>query len=165
MTNLIILRGPSASDKTTVAKLLKQAMENNVALLDFDVFRGDFLDKKGEYYPAAAKMLMGTATIALESGYDVIIDGFYRSEDYPDLLSDLLEKHPESNFIYYFDVSLETTIHRHSNREKSNQFGEKELRQWYYKPKASAIYDNEYKISETLSATETVDFIKDKIVS
>ncbi len=164
MTNLIILRGPSASGKSTVAKLLKQSLENKAAYLDFDVFRDDFLAKQGDYYLAAAKMLMTTATIALESGYDVILDGFYRMEDYPDLLPELVAKHSENNHMFYFDVSLETTIQRHSRREKSAKFGEKELREWYYKPKASGIYDFEHKIPETLSATEAVCYIKSKLV-
>lgn len=163
MTKLIILKGPSASGKSTVAKLLKQSLESKVCLLDFDVFRDDFLGKQDGYYSTAAKMLMSAATIALGSGYDVIIDGFYRMEDYPDLLPELIAKHPEQNYLFYFDVSLETTIKRHSKREKSAQFGEKELREWYYKPKATGIYDFEHKIPEPLSPAETVVYIKSKL--
>lgn len=159
MTNLIILRGPSASGKSTVAKKLRNHLEGPVALLDFDVFRDTFLDKKGDYYLVASKLLMQTTETALEARYDVIVDGFYRMENYPDLLPELIENHPQNNYMFYFDVSLETTIKRHQHRDKANEFGEKELREWYYKPSASGIYEFEHKISEELDVQETVDLI------
>lgn len=163
MANLIILRGPSASGKSTVATLLKKTLKGKVAVFDFDIFRKNFLGLQGDYYPVAAKMLMDTALTALEAGYEVIIDGFYRMEMFPDLLPNLIKKHPDNNYMFYFDVSLDATIERHSNREKSDDFGEKELREWYYKPKASGIYDSEYRISETMTIDETLEFINSKI--
>jgi len=125
MTKLIILRGPSASGKSTVAVKLRDSLENPVALLDFDIFRNTFLAKTGDYYPLASKMLMQTAATALENGYDVIIDGFYRIDSYPDLLPELIHKHPHNNYMFYFDVSLETTLQRHAGREKAHEFGGK----------------------------------------
>lgn len=163
MTNLIILRGPSASGKSTVAEQLKQLLKNHVAHLDFDVFREGFLGRHGNYSPAAAKMLMATASIALESGYDVVIDGFYRMEHYPDLLPELLAEHPENNYMFYFDVLLETTIERHAKREKSAEFAEEDLRKWYYRLKPSGIYEFEHKIPENLSATEAANYIIEKM--
>lgn len=159
MTKLIILRGPSASGKSTVASRLRDCLDNPIALLDFDIFRNTFLGKAGDYYPLASKMLMQTAATALENGYDVIIDGFYRMDSYPDLLPELLKMHPHNNSMFYFDVSLETTIQRHAIREKAHEFGEKELREWYYKHSATGVYDFEYRIAEDYSPEEAVKLI------
>lgn len=165
MKNLIILIGPSASGKSTVANALKESLSGNTAVFDFDIFRETFLNKQDDYYPVSAEMLMSNVQIALNAGYDVIVDGFYRMDKYPDLLENLLRVHPENNYIFYFDFNLETTIKRHAGREKSNKFGEKELKDWYYLPKLSDRYNFEYKIPESFNVDETIEFINEKLIA
>lgn len=160
MAKLIILRGPSASGKSTIAKKIVKSNSKDTALLDFDVYRLDFLNKKGDYYPTSAKMLMSDTIIALRADYDVVIDGFYRLENYPDLFEELLREHENENYMFYFDISLEETIHRHKGRPKADLYGEKELTEWYHTPKPNNNYKFEYKIKESSTIQETFDFIK-----
>lgn len=161
MSKLIVLRGPAASGKSTVANELASQSGCNVALLDFDVYRSTFLGKKGDYYPVAAKMLAGDAPIALEAGYDVVIDGFYRMENYPNFLADVFKVHPDDNYMFHFNVSLEETMRRHSRRPKAKDFGAKELKEWYYAPKPVDEYGFEYEVTQSLSVKEAVEYIRD----
>lgn len=162
MPKLIILRGPSASGKSTVAHMLKQKLEGQVVILDFDVYRGLF-GRQGDYYPTAAKMILSDARIALDGGYEVIIDGFYRVDDYPNLLDEIIGSNNSQSYMFYFDTSLHETIRRHKTRKKSKQFGETELREWYYKPKPSGVHDNEYGIPEGFTADKAANFIMETI--
>jgi predicted kinase len=43
MNKLIILRGPAASGKSTIAKLFVESSAKDTALLDFDIYRQNFL--------------------------------------------------------------------------------------------------------------------------
>ena len=165
MNSLIILIGPSASGKSTIANTLKEEFDNDTAVFDFDIYRENFLNKKGDYYPVSAQMLTDNILTALDAGYDVIVDGFYRVENYPSLLDEVIEKHASNNYIFYFDVSLETTIKRHAERDKRDKFGEKELKQWYYPAKFVTEYGFEYKIPESYSVEKTIKYIKETIKS
>lgn len=163
MNSLIILIGPSASGKSTVASALKNELNNDTAVFDFDIYREIFLSKKGDYYSVAAQMLTDNVITALKAGYDVIVDGFYRIEKYPNLLDLVIKNHPENNYVFHFDVSLETTIKRHLNREKRDKFSEEKLKEWYYPSKFSTNYGFEYKIPELDSVEDTIKFIKEKL--
>jgi hypothetical protein len=108
-------------------------------------------------------MLISDAKIALSSNYDVVIDGFYRLEISPNYLDELLVLNEYAIFMFYFDISLEETIRRHSKRQKFKEYGEDKLRDWYYPPKPNEVHDFEYRIPETNTLEQTLQFIKETI--
>ncbi len=158
---LIIIRGPSGSGKSTIAHKLRESSDRMVALLEFDTFRNDILGLQGDFYGPAIEMYTHSALTALAGGYDVIMDGIYRPEGYDNPLEKLFGGHDGENYIFWFDISLDETAKRHSGREKSKLFGEKELAEWYSKPTAMG-YDFEYAIPEHSTIEQTLELIQSK---
>ena len=44
-------------------------------------------------------------------------------------------------YAYYFDIPFEETLKRHKTRAKSEEFGEKEMREWWVEKDYSDILD------------------------
>jgi len=132
-TRLIVLRGPSASGKTTAALALRPLLGPKTALIHQDYFRRELLhgDDKLERSADAAAIIIATARQALDRGYNVILDGIFNLRDYADALEDLASDHAGITRVYAFDVPLDETIRRHATRPLRTEFGEDDLRDWY----------------------------------
>jgi adenylate kinase family enzyme len=131
-TKLVILRGPSGSGKTTTAKALFEKATARVALIEQDHYRFIFKPADGGSKPnstAIHKMIKNDVLIALEEGYNVILEGILGPKSYDKILDDIIARHTGESFIYYFDVSFEETVRRHATR-KTN-FGPEDMRGWY----------------------------------
>lgn len=164
-TKLIVLRGPSASGKSTTAKTLFNNASRRTALIDQDHYRFIFKPAGGGSKPNSDtihKMIKGDVLIALHDGYDVILEGILSVQAYGEVLDDIFTQHPKENYIFYFNVSLEETIKRHTMKRLDPElpsFGEKEMREWYDNAHRSN-HELESIIPETFSPEQTVDFIK-----
>lgn len=161
MAKLIILRGPSASGKTTIARTLREKSQRKVAILEFDTYRSEILAKQNSYYNAASEMFISDARIAFKHGYDVIMDGIFRLENQNEYLEKLLHEHPQENYMFYFDINQDETVKRHRNRDKSESFSEDKLREWYYRPAPSGV-GFEKAIPQDLGVHETVSMVLDE---
>lgn len=161
-TKLIILRGPSGSGKSAVAKNLFEETRHKTALIDQDHYRFIFKPAGGGTKPNSDtihKMISHNTLQALRDGYNVILEGILSVRSYGEVLEEIFLQHPEENYIFYFDISFEETLRRHAKRAKSVEFGEADMREWY---PASHRSDHqfEYIIPEQYSAKDTVNFIK-----
>lgn len=78
-------------------------------------------------------MIKNDTLIALSDGYHVILKGILSVKSYDGVLEEIIVVHPNNNFMYYFDISLEETIRRHATRTVTlgSGFGEKDMREWY----------------------------------
>lgn len=133
MTKLIIIRGPSGSGKSTVAKKLREKMGPKTALVEQDYLRRivlNFKEKEVRGGPSA-KLIFLVAKLALDSGYNVILEGILSSSRSRRMLNQLLIYHPKENYLYYFDISFDETLSRHITKDNAHEFGEKEMREWY----------------------------------
>ena len=61
----------------------------------------------------------------------VILEGILSSSRYKDMLLDVIRYYENNTYTYYFDLSFEETVRRHSSREKAARFGEDSLREWW----------------------------------
>lgn len=161
-TKLIVLRGPSGSGKSTVANLLKQKARSRIALIEQDYYRFIFKLAGGGSKPNSDtihKMIKCQTLIALQDGYDVILEGILSVRSYSIILDEIFEQHPNNNYMFYFDISLQETIKRHKTRkDKISDFGEDEMRKWY--PMAHrSNHRLENIIPERYSAEETLNKI------
>ncbi len=133
-TKLIILRGPSAAGKSTIAaEIRKRCQGIDIALVDQDYFKltvleGTSRDRRRE---AVSQMLLQNSLIALRCGYHVIMEGLINADHYRPMFDELFAQHPKDNYIYFFDISFEETLKRHSGRSKQEEFGEEEMGSWY----------------------------------
>ncbi|MFE6733614.1 AAA family ATPase [Microbacterium sp. NPDC057650] len=132
-TRLVILRGDSASGKTTTALALRERLGPKVALIHQDQFRRELLrnEDRAQRSQDASILIVGAARSALDLGYDVILDGIFNLRDYSEPFRRLHEDHRGCTRVYQFDVGLDETIRRHSERPLSSAFGEDKIREWY----------------------------------
>lgn len=132
-TRLVILRGDSASGKTTAALALREKLGPKVALIHQDYFRREILtnDDRPQRSRDAGILIVGAARDALNLGYDVILDGIFNLRDYSALFEHLHDGHRGQTRIYQFDIGLDETIRRHAGRPLSKEFGEDKIRDWY----------------------------------
>lgn len=157
-TTLIILRGPAASGKSTIATELQRA-QPNIALIEQDYFRKVLLAHGPGSKELATTMMRDATLTALEGGYHVIIEGILNLEHTESLFRTLFSRHSKNNFMFYLDVPFDETVRRHNARSKAEHFGEEDLRKWYELSRP-AERDIEQTFSSKLSVDEIVDRIR-----
>lgn len=181
-TKLIVLRGPSGSGKTTTSKILFDNAKHRTALIEQDYYRFIFNPPGGGEKPNSDtihKMIKNDVLIALDNGYDVILEGILSVKAYGEVLEEIFTHHPDENYIFYFEVSFEETVKRHKYRQKIalqnnennklvqdekrglrlQEFGEKEMQEWYSAAHRSN-HNLEKVIPETFSVEETINYIR-----
>ncbi|HEX6462205.1 MAG TPA: AAA family ATPase [Candidatus Saccharimonadales bacterium] len=158
---LIILRGPSGSGKSTIARLLFEQAKTPTALIEQDHYRFMFkpAEEGGKFNSNTIhKMIKNDTLIALQGGYNVILEGILSPGAYSELLEEIFVAHPKENYMFYFDISFAETVRRHASRRQQT-FGEKEMKKWY--PAAHRSHHKlEQIIPEAFSIKETLQFIK-----
>jgi hypothetical protein len=88
----------------------------------------------------------------------VIVEGFMGMGKYEAYFNELIMKHPNNNYFFYFDVSFSETLRRHGTRQKSKTLTEAKMYELYLKSGPSE-YPGERTISELLSAERAVSLI------
>lgn len=160
---LIILRGPSGAGKSTVAKILFKDAKRKTALIEQDHYRFMFKPAGGGSKPNSDtihKMIRDNTLTALGDGYDVILEGILNVRSYGEVLEELFRHHQEENYIFYFDISFEETIKRHTiRRTPEHKFSEADMRGWYPSAHRSG-HKFERIVPEQFSVEETIAFIR-----
>ena len=165
MAELIIIRGNSGTGKSAVAKKLREKLSGQkVAWIEQDYLRRIVLKEKDK--PEKIDILgliQQTVKYTLDKGYIVILEGNFFKKKYKDALMELIDDNSINSHTFYIDVSLEETLRRHKTSPNANEFGEKELRDWYAEKDYLDI-EGEVIINEDSSLEETVNLII-KIIS
>ncbi|QWH06936.1 kinase [Bacillus mycoides] len=130
-STLIILRGNSASGKTTIAKELQEHFGQGTLLVSQDVVRRDMLKVHDTMGNLSHDLLFEITKYGKRKCEFVILEGILNSGRYGDMLKELIHYFDDDAHTYYFDLSLEETIRRHNTREKRHEFGEDLLSKWY----------------------------------
>jgi predicted kinase len=151
------------SSKSTVAKALFKSAARKACLIEQDYYRFIFRSREDgskENSATIHKMIKDNVLIALNDGYDVILEGILASKSYVDDLREIISKHPTENYLFYFDIGIEETLRRHQTRPTRNTstYTEGDLRTFYpetYIP----VHENERIISEASSADETLAYV------
>jgi predicted kinase len=156
-SKLIVLRGNSASGKSTVARRLREASSCRIALVEQDYLRRIVLNEEETAGGDNIDLIFQVVTFALSRGYDVVLEGMLVFHRYGETLRELARLCPDHNF-FYFDVSFEETLRRHATKPIANEVGEHQLREWYLERNVTG-FAGETIIPETLSVEETVALI------
>ncbi len=61
----------------------------------------------------------------------VLVEGIMRTKIYKAMLMDLYESFQGNVFAYYYDLSFEEMLRRHSQRKMSKEFGAEEMAEWW----------------------------------
>lgn len=130
-TRLIVLRGNSASGKSSVAAGLRERYGRGIALVSQDTLRRDVLRERD--VPGAANIGLIDLTVrhALEHGFHTVLEGILYVAHYGDMLAGLLADYGGRAHCYYLDVPFEETLSRHATKPIADTVGKDELRSWY----------------------------------
>ena len=157
-TKLIVLRGPSGSGKSSAALAVREAFLGKMALVQQDYLRRTLLKEKDVADGLNIQLIEDVTLFALNHSHSVIMEGIFDKGRYTKMFENILKVHPDNNYFFYFDVSLEETLKRHELKPNKDQFGEKELRSWY-KPGDFLDIVKEDIIPESYTFQQTVEYI------
>lgn len=160
VSKLIVLRGPSGAGKSTVAKMLHEVAVRKTALFDQDYYRHVMFNNLHADLEAPRYVMFAGILAALEHNYDVIVEGFMGMGKYRTYFDELLTKHPNNNYFFYFDVSFDETQRRHGTRQKAETLTEAKMHELYLKSGPSG-YAGEQIVTESMSAEQAKLLILD----
>ncbi|KOV14151.1 kinase [Streptomyces sp. XY413] len=133
-TRLVVVRGNSASGKSSVAAGIRDRFGRGVALVGQDNLRRIVLRERDVPGGANIGLIDTVARHALDAGYHVVVEGILYADRYGDMLLGLLGDHRGVSRCYYLDVPIEETLARHASKTDPGLLARvthRELRAWY----------------------------------
>ncbi|MFC5805296.1 AAA family ATPase [Streptomyces formicae] len=130
-TRLVVLRGNSASGKSSVAAGLRARFGRGLALVGQDNLRRIVLRERDRPGAANIGLIDLTARYALDAGFHVVVEGILYADHYGEMLAQLRADHRGPTHGYYLDVPFAETLTRHATKPQASEYGESELRDWY----------------------------------
>ncbi|MEU0068888.1 AAA family ATPase [Streptomyces sp. NPDC006332] len=130
-TRLVVLRGNSASGKSSVAVGLRERFGSGLALVGQDNLRRIVLRERDRPGAANIGLIDLTARYALDAGYHVVVEGILYADHYGDMLARLRVDHRGPSHSYYLDVPFAETLARHATKPIADDVDETQLRDWY----------------------------------
>lgn len=115
-TRLVVIRGNSASDKSSVAQDLRDHYGRGIAIVSQDVIRRNVLREHDTARGANIALLGRIAREALNAGFHVVLEGILYADRYGHMITSLVRDHRGVTSCYYLDVPLETTFVRHPSK-------------------------------------------------
>lgn len=129
--HLVVIRGNSATGKTTLARELQLAMGRGTANIGQDHFRRIVLREHDVAGGANIDLIAATVRHCLDIGYHVIVEGILVESHYGDMLRGLVAGHSGPSHVYYLDLPLEHTIERHERRPLGREVPSTKLADWF----------------------------------
>lgn len=128
---LVVLRGNSASGKSTVAQALRTVYGRGLAIISQDVVRREILRERDRPGAVNVELIDLMARHSLSGGFHVVLEGLFYVAHYGEMLTRLVADHPETVHCYYFDIPFQTTLKRHATKPIAKAVGEAEMCQWW----------------------------------
>ncbi|MFE7973610.1 AAA family ATPase [Streptomyces shenzhenensis] len=130
-TRLVVLRGNSASGKSSVAAGLRERFGRGLAVVGQDNLRRIVLRERDRPGAASIGLIGLTARYALDAGFHVVVEGILYADRYGDMLAALCADHRGPTRGYYLDVPFGETLARHATKPIADDVSERQLRDWY----------------------------------
>ncbi|WP_331745384.1 kinase (plasmid) [Streptomyces sp. NBC_01116] len=133
-TRLIVVRGNSASGKSSVAAGLREKFGRNLAIVGQDNLRRIVLRERDRLGGANIGLIDLTTRYALDNGFHVVVEGILYADRYGPMLQDLVRAHRGVSRCYYLDVPYAETVRRHATKldaEYLQQVTPDHLSDWY----------------------------------
>ena len=157
MPKLIILRGPSAVGKSTVAQALLQRTTRPTVLVELDHYRFSFVNPPNYDHDLEYAMSGSDVLIGLQLGFDVIFDGNFTATAHDPFLAKLLSAHAEETYLFYLDASLNETLKRHQAKSHPRIATDKMKEVYHYASPTG--HEKEVIIPQSSSVEQTVEHI------
>jgi len=148
--HLILIRGPSAAGKTSLAVDLHKRIKGKVVVLHKDFFHYGYHTEIPHKGKVDVKLLLENITnFYLKSGFSVIVDGVYGGPQYKanvTALRRIARKHKARFIPILIHVSLEKCLKR--NIKRGRKIPEAHVRKWYgwlykHNGKTGYVVDND----------------------
>jgi predicted kinase len=130
-TRLIVIRGNSASGKSTIASLIREKHGRGIALVGQDNLRRVVLREHDAAGAANIGLIDLTCRYALASGYHVVLEGILQTGHYGQMLAGLRAEYADRSSWWILDVSFSETLKRHDTKPQAGEYGEAEMRSWW----------------------------------
>lgn len=162
--HLILLRGNSATGKSTIAAALQEQLGRGTANVGQDHFRRVVLREHDAPGAENIALIAHTIRYCTSIGYNVIAEGIFLAEHYRDMLCQVLAEHRGPTHVFYLDVPLEETLRRHRTRPLGAEVPADRLREWYV-PSDTLGVPGEVVLDGGLDLARTVEAIRSRIGS
>ncbi len=156
-SKLIIIRGNSASGKSTVAKRIRELSDRRIAYVEQDNIRRTILKEKETDDGVNIALIKMVTEFALARNYDVILEGMLKQHSHGEMMKDILGVCTEA-YVFYFDVSFEVTLQRHATKPIADEVSEEMLKAWF-KDKDLTGFPGEYVIPEDFTVEQAALYI------
>lgn len=130
-TRLIVLRGNSASGKSSVAAEIRSRYGRGIAVVGQDNLRRTVLRERDIPGGVNIGLIDTVARYALDHGYHTIVEGILYAAHYADMVTALCQDHRGISRLYYLDVPFEETMRRHATKPQAAEYGRTEMSGWY----------------------------------
>ncbi|MEU2146072.1 MULTISPECIES: M15 family metallopeptidase [Streptomyces albovinaceus subgroup] len=130
----MVIRGNSASGKSSVAHGLRDHRGRGIAIVSQDVIRRNVLREHDTARGANIALLGSIAREALDAGFHVVLEGILYADRYSHMITSLVRDHRGVSSCYYLNVPLETTFARHASKADAaylEQVTDSHLTSWY----------------------------------
>ena len=128
MAKLVIIRGNSGSGKSSLARKLQTHYGRGTLLIAQDTVRRDMLKEKVESGNLSIDLTETLANFGYEHDLLVLVEGFYETDIYGQMLERLKKLFAPQVFAY---LSFEETVRRHQTRVKQEEFTPADMKRWW----------------------------------
>jgi len=130
-TRLILVRGNSASGKSSLARAIRAARPRGIAILGQDQLRREILHAQEEPGNPTVAYLDLSARYALDIGLHVIVEGILYTRIYGAMLTQLLADHRGITHCYRYDLRFHETVRRHASKPQATEYGPDTMLDWW----------------------------------
>ena len=128
----VVLRGNSASGKSTVARRVQRALpRGEVAVIGQDHVRRELLWERDSGRGDTVGLLESMVRHCLGIGRITLLEGIFGAERYGGMFARMLAEAPGPRLVYYLDVSLPETLRRHAGKPIAGHVTAEEVASWY----------------------------------
>lgn len=153
---LVILRGNSASGKSTVARRVQRELpRGRVAVIGQDHVRRELLWEHDSGPGDTISLIEVMVRHCLAHGRTTVLEGIFRSARYQQMCKRLIAGHDGRSLVYYLDVSLPETLRRHALKPIADHVSDEQVASWYVQNDVLAL-PGELVLDERLSEDELV---------
>jgi hypothetical protein len=115
-SRLIVIRGNSASGKSTIASLIREKHGRGIAVIGQDNLRRVILRERDTAGAANIGLIGLTCRYALANGFHVVLEGILAAGRYGEMLAGLRAQFPGRSSWWFLDIGFSETLERHGTQ-------------------------------------------------